>query len=162
MALPATFFAKHVYNPASLSVAFLTFKSRLFVMFLPLVAFPRYQEITAGGFPFTSRQGIDLSPPTSTSIVLLEAGADGLSGHKKKRKDTDKPLKRANFPQSNHPLQLMRLIEVHYWVYFHVTHNYGKVRWANLLCRTWTADIWNSKHVEHGIWSAECTLTLKN
>ena len=52
-------------------------------MFSPLVAFPRYQEIAAGGFPITSRQGIDVSPPTSTSIVLLEVVADGLSGHKK-------------------------------------------------------------------------------
>ena len=52
-------------------------------MLSPQVVFPRYQEIAAGGFPITSRQGIDLSPPTSTSIVLLETGADGLSGHKK-------------------------------------------------------------------------------
>ena len=83
MVSPKSFFAKHVYHPASLSAAFLTVKSRLFVMLSPLVEFPRYQEIAAGGFPITSRQGIDLFPPTSTSIVLLEVVADGLSGHKK-------------------------------------------------------------------------------
>ena len=55
-------------------------------MLSSLVVFPRYQEIAAGGFPITSRQGIDLSPPTSTSIVLFETGADGLSGHKKSGK----------------------------------------------------------------------------
>lgn len=78
VAFPKTFFAKHVYHPASLSAALLKSKSRLFVMLSPLVVFPRYQEIAAGGFPITSRQGIDLSPATSTSIVLLKTGADGL------------------------------------------------------------------------------------
>ena len=52
-------------------------------MLSPLVEFPRYQEIAAGGFPITSRQGIDVCPPSSTSIVSLEVVADGLSGHKK-------------------------------------------------------------------------------
>ena len=52
-------------------------------MLSALVAFPRYQEIAAGGFPITSTQGIDATPPSSTSIVLLEVGLDGLSGHKK-------------------------------------------------------------------------------
>ena len=55
-------------------------------MLSPLVAFPRYQEMTAGGFPIITRQGVDVSPPTSTSIVLLEVVADGLSGHKKEER----------------------------------------------------------------------------
>ena len=55
-------------------------------MLSPLEAFPRYQEMTAGGFPIITRQGVDVSPPTSTSIVLLEVVADGLSGHKKEER----------------------------------------------------------------------------
>ena len=68
-------------------------------MLSPLVVFPRYQEIAAGGFPITSRQGIGLSPPISTLIVLLETGADGLSGQRKNGKISYKPIKRDTFPQ---------------------------------------------------------------
>ena len=126
MAFPATFFAKHVYHPASLSLAFLTFKTKLFVMLSPLVAFPRYQEIAAGGFPITSRQGIDVSPPTSTSIILLKVVANGLSGHKKAER-LGLTYKGGNLlPKLSPTACIRKLIEVHYWIHFYVTHNYIK------------------------------------
>ena len=78
-------------------------------MFFPLVAFPRYQEMAAGGFPITSRQGIDVSPPTSTSKVLLEVVADGLSGHKKAQKDKNELIKRATFSPSYDPLHALKV-----------------------------------------------------
>ena len=110
MAFPATFFAKHVYHPESLSVAFLTLKSTLFVMLSPLVAFPRNQDIAAGGFPITSRQRIDVSPPTSTSIVLVEVVADGLSGHKKaERLGLTYYRGPATFSPSYHPLHALEV-----------------------------------------------------
>lgn len=76
---PTTFLAKHVYHPASLSAALLILKYRLLVMLTSLVAFPRYQEIAAGGFPITSRQRTEMSFPTSTSTVSLEFLVDGPS-----------------------------------------------------------------------------------
>ena len=77
-------------------------------MLSPLVAFPLYQEMAAGGFPITSRQGIDVSSPTSTSTVLLEVVVDGLSGHKKAER-LGLTYKGANFSPSYHPLHALEV-----------------------------------------------------
>ena len=80
---PSSFFAKQVYHPLFLKATFWTSRVEQLVTFLPLVSFPLYHVMTAGGFPISTGQPIDLSSPNSNSMVELDRVADGLSRYKK-------------------------------------------------------------------------------
>ena len=79
VAFPNSFFAKQVYHPLSLEATFLTSRVEQLVIFLPLVSFPLYHVISAGGFPIFTGQPIDLSSPNSNLIMVLAWVADGAS-----------------------------------------------------------------------------------
>ena len=49
------------------------------VVLWQLVPFPLYHVMTAGGFPISTGQPIDLSSPNSNVMIELELVADGLS-----------------------------------------------------------------------------------
>ena len=85
VAFPSSFFAKQVYHPLFLKATFWTSRVEQLVTFLPLVSFPLYHVISAGGFPLSTGQPIDLSSPNSNSMVELDRVADGLSRYKKVR-----------------------------------------------------------------------------
>ena len=80
---PNSFFAKQVYHPLSFKEAFWTSRVELFIVLLQLAQFRLCHVTTAGGFPTSTGQPIDLSSPSSNSMVELERVADGLSKPKK-------------------------------------------------------------------------------
>ena len=82
VAFPHSFFAKQVYHPSSLEATFLTSRVEQLVIFLPLVSFPLYHVISAGGFPMSTGQPIDLSSPNSSLIMTLAWVADGAPRNK--------------------------------------------------------------------------------